>query len=190
MTKPGARVRRKQEQAIAALLTETTILAAAAKAEVDVRTLKRWLTLPDFSEAYRAARHEILDRAVTRLLGACDDAVGTLQRNLRCGDAGPENRAAVAVLGLAVRGMEVHDLARQVSELKKQLEESRSGNRNLGPTGRPAASSGSRLNGNGQPAAGPAAAGPGGDPRPGGDDAGPVAGEPASLPLFPPDAAL
>ena len=46
---------RKQEQAIAALLTETTIEAAATVCGVSLRTLKRWLADDGFQREYRAA---------------------------------------------------------------------------------------------------------------------------------------
>ena len=55
---------RLREQALAALLTEKTVEDAAAKAGIAYRTLKLWLTRPDFQADYRAARAEILDRTV------------------------------------------------------------------------------------------------------------------------------
>jgi hypothetical protein len=119
----GAKIGRKQEVAIAALLTQPTIQDAAAKAGVDGRTLKRWLALPDFQAAYRAARHEILDRTVVQLLGACKDAVDTLKRNLHCGKYGPENRAAVAILELGNRLRATEEMEARIAALERIAEE-------------------------------------------------------------------
>jgi transposase-like protein len=49
----GQKLTSKQEVLIAALLTEPTYAAAAAKAGVSAATLYRWLQLPSFRTAYR-----------------------------------------------------------------------------------------------------------------------------------------
>jgi hypothetical protein len=54
----GEKRSRRGEAAIAALLTEPTIEAAAAKARISVRTLKYWLRQPRFQAAYRQARRD------------------------------------------------------------------------------------------------------------------------------------
>src|SRR5262249_58326921 len=118
------------------------------------RTLKGWLAQADFQQAYRAARYEILDRTVVQLLGACTNAVDTLKRNLTCGEFGPENRAAVAILEQTVRGIEVHDLAQQVAELKQQIEESGIGHRDTGSSGQSPPPSLAERDGDRQPEAG------------------------------------
>jgi hypothetical protein len=119
----GDRLSLKREQAISALLSEATIEAAAGKVGVDPRTLKRWLALPGFAAAYRAARQQVLDRTVGRLLSTTDKAVQALDRNLTCGAAHAEIRAAVAVLEHAARGVGLLDLAAEVAAIKRQLEE-------------------------------------------------------------------
>ena len=78
----GEKLERKQEQAIAALLTEATIEDAARKARVSYSGLKGWMQLPEFQSAYRAARAGVLERVVARLVRACDGAVARLEENL------------------------------------------------------------------------------------------------------------
>jgi len=57
----GQKLTSKQEALIAALLTEPTYAAAAAKAGVGETTLYRWLQLPPFRTAYRQARRELVE---------------------------------------------------------------------------------------------------------------------------------
>src|SRR5262249_54841350 len=80
----GDQLSRKQEQAIAALLTEPTVEQAAVKAGVKYPTLKSWLARPAFRDAYAAARRQILDRTVARLLALTGKALDTLEENLAC----------------------------------------------------------------------------------------------------------
>jgi hypothetical protein len=89
------------------LLSEASIEAAAVKVPVSVRTLKGWLKLPEFQEMYRQARQSLLERTVAGLLATCGQAVETLRKNLKCGDHAVENRAAIAILGLAVKGDQI-----------------------------------------------------------------------------------
>jgi hypothetical protein len=101
---------RKQETAIAALLTETTVEAAAAKAGVGYRTLKGWLAEPAFRTAYRQARRELVEGAVGRLQAATGQAVDTLLAVARDGAKdGDRVRAAVALLDHAFRGLTAAD---------------------------------------------------------------------------------
>src|SRR5262245_10490381 len=93
----GERLTRKQEQAIAALLTLPTIEQAAASMDLNEKTLRRWLTDPAFLAAYREARRQIVEGAVAELQQAAKDAAATLRRNLTCGNHAVEVRAAVAV---------------------------------------------------------------------------------------------
>jgi hypothetical protein len=52
----GSKLDRKQEEAIAALLTHRNIEEAAGAAGIGARTLLRWLKIPEFQAAYRQAR--------------------------------------------------------------------------------------------------------------------------------------
>jgi len=117
----------KREKALAALLVSPTIAAAAKTARVGETTLFRWLQEPAFQEAYRAARLQVLSAATMQLRQATGAAVDTLRRNLTCGNAGAEIRAAATILEMAYKSAEVEDLAARVEEmgrfLKQQQEE-------------------------------------------------------------------
>jgi hypothetical protein len=97
------KLNRKQESAIAALLTAPTHAAAAAAAGVGEATLYRWLKLPEFRWAFRNARRRLVDDAVVRLQAATGRAVDALERNLTAGQPAVQVRAAVAVLDQLVK---------------------------------------------------------------------------------------
>jgi hypothetical protein len=102
----GQKLNRKQEALIAALLTESTHAAAAARAGVSEATLHRWLRLPAFQGAYRRARRELVEGAVGRLQAAAGQAVETLLAVAKEGARdGDRVRAAVALLDHALRGL-------------------------------------------------------------------------------------
>jgi hypothetical protein len=87
---------------------------------VSARTLKTWLTQPDFLAAYRAARRQIVEAAVTRLQQVCLQAVLALHRNLSCGKPTAEIAAARAILEQAIQGVDLYDLAGRVEALERQ----------------------------------------------------------------------
>ena len=67
MTGHGAKFGRKQEEAIAALLSNRTIEEAARACNVAYKTLRRWLDNPEFQKRYREARHHAVQQALARL---------------------------------------------------------------------------------------------------------------------------
>jgi hypothetical protein len=117
----GDKLNRKQEQAIAALLSASSIKAAAGVCGMAEVTLWRWLQLPDFQTAYRAARRQIVERAVSELQAACGEAVEALKRNLHCENPAVEIRAAQIILEQGIKGVELMDLQERVERLESLL---------------------------------------------------------------------
>jgi hypothetical protein len=110
MSGHGEKLSRRQEATIAALLTETTHAAAAAKAGIGPATLRCWLHLPAFRTAYRRARRELVEAAVARMQAAAGQAVDTLLAVAKSGKKdGDRVRAAVALLDHAYRGLTAAD---------------------------------------------------------------------------------
>jgi hypothetical protein len=106
MSGHGEKLSRRQEAAIAALLTEPTHAAAAAKVGIGEATLRRLLRLPNFGAAYRAARRELVEAAVGRIQAATGQAVDTLLAVARGGAKESDRvRAAAALLDHAYRGL-------------------------------------------------------------------------------------
>ena len=107
----GEKLSRKQEQGIVALLEESSIQAAAVRAQVGERTLRNWLQLPTFRAAYRRARRNLVEGAIGRIQAATGQAVDTLLAVSREGAKDSDRvRAAVTLLDHAFRGIELADV--------------------------------------------------------------------------------
>jgi hypothetical protein len=121
----GAKLSRKQEQAIAALLTEPTIAAAAAQVGVASCTLLRWMERRPFRAAYLAARRQVVDQALAILQSANVSAVETLLRNLTAATATPADqiRAAKVVLDHSLRGVELADFGARLEAVEAAIRE-------------------------------------------------------------------
>jgi hypothetical protein len=119
----GQKLSLKQEALIAALLTQPTHAEAATTVGVSEATLQRWLLLPAFQTAYRQARRSIVETAIGRLQQTAGKAVDTLERNLACGQAGNEIRAALGILDHATKAAELLDLVERVEELERLIKE-------------------------------------------------------------------
>jgi hypothetical protein len=102
----GEKLTSKQEAVIAALLTEPSCAAAAAKAGVGKTTLLRWMQRPAFRAAYHRARLELAESTKGRLQAATGQAVETLLAVARDGRRDSDRvRAASALLHHALRGV-------------------------------------------------------------------------------------
>jgi hypothetical protein len=75
---PGGKFTRKKEDAIAALFTQRNIEEAAKAAGIGANTLLRWLKVPEFEAAYRAARREAFGQSIARLQQGTSAAATTL----------------------------------------------------------------------------------------------------------------
>ncbi len=116
-------ISRKQDAAIGALLSQPTISAAAESVGIGEATLRRWLKDRDFLAAYRAARREAVSQAVGHLQGACSVAVLALTDISQDVNSPASARVSAArtVLELALKGVELEDLAVRVEELELQV---------------------------------------------------------------------
>jgi len=117
----GAKLPRKQEEAVAALLSQRNIEDAARAAGVGTRTLLRWLKLPEFQAAYREARRAAFGQSIARLQQASSAAVATLLKVMvdASAPAASRVRAADCVLDHASKAIEIEDIEVRVSELER-----------------------------------------------------------------------
>jgi hypothetical protein len=115
----GGKRHRQADAALAALLSEPTIEAAAKKAGIGESTLLRWLAEPEFKACYRAARRSVVESAIGRLQQAATQAMDALSRNLTCGTPAVEVGAAKAMLDYAIKAVELVDLAERVEQLEQ-----------------------------------------------------------------------
>jgi transposase-like protein len=120
----GAKFGRKQEAAIAALLTQRTVEEAARAAGIGPATLLRWQKQPEFQKAYREARRAAFGQAVARLQQASSAAVSTLLKVMvdQSAPASTRVRAADSVLDHSAKAIEIEDIEARVSELERAAE--------------------------------------------------------------------
>jgi hypothetical protein len=111
-----------QDRAVSALLTEISVRKAAEVAGVKERTLYSWLKTPAFAAAYRAARREATSQAIARLQQYSGVAANTLLRvmTLETTPAVARVTAARTVLEMAIRAVEIEDLATRLAALEER----------------------------------------------------------------------
>jgi len=125
----GAKIGRKQEEAIAALLSQRNIEDAARQAGIGVRTLLRWLKLSEFQDSYRRARREAVQQAIARQQQATGAAGLTILKLMTDPNvpAAVRLRAAECVFDLAIKGIEVEDIEVRLSELERSADAAKPG---------------------------------------------------------------
>jgi transposase-like protein len=123
----GAKLSGKIDAAIAALLAQPSVAEAARLIGVKPQTLSRWMKIPEFDAAYRAAQRAVLGRAVARLQQASGAAVTTLLKVMFDTNAPKAARLAAAdvVLRHAKDANEIGDIQSRVSALAQNTEASR-----------------------------------------------------------------
>jgi transposase-like protein len=125
----GAKFERKQEEAIAALLTQRNIDEAAKAAGVATNTLLKWMKDAGFDAAYREARRLAFRQSVSRLQQASTAAVTTLLK-IMVDPTAPHStrlRAADSVLDHSAKAIEIEDIEARVTELERSAEGARNG---------------------------------------------------------------
>jgi hypothetical protein len=119
----GTKYGRKKEAAIAALLTQKNHAEAARATGIDLKTLKRWLRLPEFIEEYRRARWEVVEQAYARVQQNTGAAASILLK-LMVDPVTPASgriRAALGIFGLAREALDL-DIETRVAELERAAE--------------------------------------------------------------------
>ena len=124
MRRHGTKFGRKQEKAIAALLTHRSLEDAARATGIATKTLLRWLKNREFDEAYRQVRRAAFTQSLARLQQASGAAVSTLLKIMvdPTAPASTRVRAADSVLDHGARAMEIEDIEVRVAELERAAE--------------------------------------------------------------------
>lgn len=119
----GPKFPRKQEEAIAALLTHGSVADAARAVEIGVTTLLRWMKLPEFEAEYLKARRAAVSHGIARLQQNAGAAAQTILK-ITVDPSMPASsrlRAADLVLKYSLRGIESEDLIVRVLELEREM---------------------------------------------------------------------
>jgi hypothetical protein len=114
----GEKLTRKQEQAIAALLGQPTIDKAARVVGVTGQTLKNWLKLPEFQQAFQQARQAVLRDALGRLQATSTEAADTLRKLLKAKSETVRLGAARSILELGVKLRESLEYEARIAALE------------------------------------------------------------------------
>ncbi|MFH1624557.1 MAG: hypothetical protein ABID54_05300 [Pseudomonadota bacterium] len=114
---------KKKEQAVVALLEHPTVREAAQAVGIGEATLFRWLQVPEFQDAYREGKRQIVNHAISRLQQATVEAVETLREIMRDKEKPPSPRvtAAKAVLEISVKAIEMESLEARLEELEEAV---------------------------------------------------------------------
>ena len=113
----------KQAKAIAALLTEKTIGAAAKSAGIAERTLYNWLADNSFRAELRKAEAALVDSAVRRLARGQEAALDTLEKLMKSAkNESTKASAAVSWLNLFLRFNDARDVEQRLTELEKAVQ--------------------------------------------------------------------
>ena len=115
----------KQEQLIMLLVSGVNVSAAAHNASIGERTAYRWLKLPHFQAAYKAAQRQLFDQALTGLMLKVDKAITTLDRHMDGEDtpASSQIRAAQLVLEQAINIHKMAELEAKYAELEQLVKQ-------------------------------------------------------------------
>lgn len=114
----GTKLNPAQRKAIAALVTEGTITAAAAAVGVSRRTVHRWLQNPDFRAALAAAEGQAMQELSRALVRLSQKAIKVIEGKL---DEG-ELKAADVNLRHLLKYFEIATIEREIAELEQERE--------------------------------------------------------------------
>jgi hypothetical protein len=114
----------KQHKAIAALLSERTIGAAARKAGIAERTLYTWMNEPAFRAALRDVEKSIIDDVTRRLSAGQELALDALEKLIQSArHESTKLRASVAWLELSLKYKDMYDIDERLRALEAALHE-------------------------------------------------------------------
>lgn len=115
----------RQQNAILALMTEPDIKSAAKRANLDPRTIYRWLQKEDFSKAYREARKLTFLQSISlcqRYLPLAINIIAQVMVDMRS-PASSRVSGAAQIIKFARGSIEIDDLLQRIEALEKSQQE-------------------------------------------------------------------
>jgi DNA-binding MurR/RpiR family transcriptional regulator len=128
MSGHGAKLNRKLEDAVVAMLMQRNVEEAARSVGVSTATLMRWQKLSEFQAAYREARRAAYGQAIARLQQGTTAAATTLLKTMidPSTPASVKVRAAEAIFNHAAKTIEIEDIEARVTALEQAAEAQKS----------------------------------------------------------------
>jgi len=117
----GERLAHRQEAAIAALLSQPNLTAAAASCGISERTLRRWMRNAIFASRYQRERGTMLVGIVDVLKKECLGAVRVLVAIAQNGKSPAASRVSAAsrIIELTLKTGEMQTVEKRVAELEQ-----------------------------------------------------------------------
>jgi hypothetical protein len=111
----------RQEAAIAALLAQPNLTAAASSCGISERTLRRWLTNKVFAGLYEKERGKLFIGIVDLLKSECAGAVQVLAAIANDGKSPAASRVSAAsrIIELTLKTGEMQTIEKRVAELEE-----------------------------------------------------------------------
>lgn len=116
-------ITQKQQRALIALLTSPTKEAAAKKAGIESKTLRRYLADPDFQEEYRNAFTSMIEDVTRQAQRAIAPALSCLREIVEDESENTQARiqAARSTLEYALRLTEQFDIIERIQSLEREV---------------------------------------------------------------------
>lgn len=128
MAENGRKLSTKQKRAIAALLSQKSVTAAAESAGVGRRTLHRWLQDAEFRAALTRAEGDAIDQATRRLIAMASKAADELEAILSDIDSTPavRLRAIELIFENALKLRELRNVEKRLEALEQAVNNGKS----------------------------------------------------------------
>ena len=122
----GTKFHRKKEAAIIALLTQRNHEEAAKAVGIDLKTLKRWMRVPEFIEEWRRARWEVAEQSYARAQQNSGAATSVLLMLMADKGTPPASRirAALGILDLSRDALDL-DMETRLRAVERSIDQSK-----------------------------------------------------------------
>jgi hypothetical protein len=111
-----------------ALLSERSILAAAKRAKVSERTIRRWLEEPEFKAEYDKARRAVFDVGINRVQALTAKAINTLDALLDASKfPSVQLGAARTIAEIGIHERDAETIMRKLDEVEAAMQRRQAG---------------------------------------------------------------
>jgi len=113
----------KKLKALEALISHDSIDQACNACGISRATLYRYLKEPLFDKELKAAKRQLINRAILRLQQSCSDAARTLSEICKDKEATAASRVSAAkeILSSALKAVELEDIETRLSTLEERM---------------------------------------------------------------------
>jgi len=120
---PGGGRHNQKHLAIQALIGAKNMTEASDRCSVPIRTLNRWLNEPEFKADLEAAKSQMLNNAIDKMVALSFESVEGLQVIAKDSNAASSARVTAwrSILEFALRGMEQREIKDKLDKLELEV---------------------------------------------------------------------